>query len=422
MVHSKGRAPRGRRGGSRGWERPSARVRELIRQGAELVLNAPPAWLAELDEATVAVEPVIADDPVLAAAMRRTNRANLVHWAAANVRDPGAPVPPNLGPEPLGIARDLVRRGAGTSALRAYRVGQDIAWLRWMEVAFQLTQDPAELREFLAVTARSIAAFVDATMTGIAAQMEAERDELTRGTQAERREVVALLLDGVPIHPESASRRLGYALDATHRAAVVWSAGGEADRSALEAVAEAFARALGAARPLTVLASAATIWVWVASEAEPDLERLRAAALRGGDVCVAIGSRSRGVEGFRRSHLDALTTQSMIARLGAEPRVVGFDAVRLVALVTHDLEVAEDFVAHKLGDFARAPEELHRALRAFFEAGCNASSAAERLRTHRNTLLRRLARADELLPRPFAENRLDVAVALEILRWRTRPS
>jgi DNA-binding PucR family transcriptional regulator len=421
MLHSKRRGAKTRRS-SRGWDRPSARVRELIRRGAELVLHAPPEWLAEIDEATLAVEPVVAEDPVLAAATRRTNRANLLHWAAANVRDPGAPVPPNLGPEPLGIARDLVRRGVGASALRAYRVGQDAAWLRWMAIAFELTQDPAELRELLDVTSRSIATFVDATMTGIAAQMEAERDELTRGTQAERREVVALLLDGAPINPQSASRRLGYALDSTHRAAVVWSERGEkTDRSALEAVAESLARELGAPRPLTVVASAATLWVWVASDAEPDLDRLRAAVRKAGDVRVAIGSKGRGVEGFRHSHLDALTTQSMVARLGAEPHVVSFDMVRLVALVTQDLEAADDFVAHTLGDFASAPEELHRAMRTFFEEGCNASSAAVCLRTHRNTLLRRLARADELLPRPFAENRLDVAVALEVLRWRTRP-
>jgi hypothetical protein len=33
-------------------------------------------------------------------------------------------------------------------------------------------------------------------------------------------------------------------------------------------------------------------------------------------------------------------------------------------------------------------------------------------------VLRRLARADELLPRPLAENVLGVAAALEVLRWR----
>jgi hypothetical protein len=33
----------------------------------------------------------------------------MFHWAAANLRDPGAPVPANLSSEPLGIARDLLR-------------------------------------------------------------------------------------------------------------------------------------------------------------------------------------------------------------------------------------------------------------------------------------------------------------------------
>ncbi|MDT5184257.1 MAG: hypothetical protein QOJ20_2428 [Mycobacterium sp.] len=48
----------------------------------------------------------------------------------------------------------------------------------------------------------------------------------------------------------------------------------------------------------------------------------------------------------------------------------------------------------------------------------SASRAAARLYTHRNTLLRRLARADELLPRPLAESSVSVAVALGVLRWR----
>jgi DNA-binding PucR family transcriptional regulator len=48
----------------------------------------------------------------------------------------------------------------------------------------------------------------------------------------------------------------------------------------------------------------------------------------------------------------------------------------------------------------------------------NASRAAKRLYTHRNSLLRRLARAEQLLPRPLSENSVEVAVALEVLRWR----
>ncbi len=74
-----------------------------------------------------------------------------------------------------------------------------------MEIAFELTSDPAELHEMLDVCSQSISAFVDATLAGIAAQIDLERDDLTRGTHAERRETVALPLEGAPI-PQAARR------------------------------------------------------------------------------------------------------------------------------------------------------------------------------------------------------------------------
>lgn len=42
---------------------------------------------------------------------------------------------------------------------------------------------------------------------------------------------------------------------------------------------------------------------------------------------------------------------------------------------------------------------------------------ADRLYTHRGTVVRRLARVDELLPRPFATNTVAVGATLEVLRW-----
>ena len=81
-----------------------------------------------------------------------------------------------------------------------------------------------------------------------------------------------------------------------------------------------------------------------------------------------------------------------VARLGSGPRVASFDMVRLVSLVTVDAPGAEQFVRDTLGDLAPASAELRDALWTFLDEGCNASSAAVRLRTHRNTLLRRLAR------------------------------
>jgi DNA-binding PucR family transcriptional regulator len=400
--------------------RPSERVRELLRQGAEIALHAPSTWLDELDNATLTSEymRVVADDPELTAATRRTNRANLLHWAAANIRDPGAPVAANLSPEPLGIARDLVRRGLDDAALQTYRIGQNVAWRFWMEIAFGLTSDPQELHELLDVSSQSITSFIDATIAGISAQIQLEREELTRGTHAERREVVALILEGAPIPRTRAETRLGYHLNQTHTAAVVWSDEAESDVSHLERAAEAMAESAGSGRPLTVIASAATRWVWLSGTRPPDVHQLAAALDELPGVRVAIGPTETGVDGFRRSHLDALTTQRMMARLRSAQRVASFDDVQLVSLITQDPERGDQFIKYALGDFESAGAELHHSVLTFINEGCNASRAAERLYTHRNTLLRRLSRAEQLLPRPLGQNSVHVAVALEALRWR----
>lgn len=400
------------------WDPPSPRVQQLIRQGAEIALNPRPEWLAELDAATLSGEAMhqIATDPVLAAGTRRTNRANLLFWAAANVRSPGAPVPANDGEAPLAVARDLIRRGLDESSLDAYRIGQSVAARLWTQIACSLTTDTEELSELLDVSLRSIAAFIDATVATISARMRAERGELTRGTHAERREVVTLLLDGAPITRQRAESRLGYALERTHTAAVVWTDDPDADLGQLDRAVDALAAAADDVRPLSVIASAATRWVWV--HGRPDPAEVRTALDRLPAVRVALGPAAARVDGFRRSHLDALTTQRMLARFSSTQRLASHDEVELAALLTHDPERADRFVQRTLGDLEAAPPEITGAVRAFLAAQGNASRAAARLFTHRNTLLRRLTRADQLLPRPLADHPLEVGAALEVLRWR----
>ncbi|CRZ18250.1 transcriptional regulatory protein [Mycolicibacterium neworleansense] len=401
------------------WHPPSQRVRDLIRQCAHIVLNPRQEWLDEFDAAVLAASPTIASDPELAAAVVRSNHANLFFWGTANVRDPGAPVPPNTGPEPLSIARELVRRGVSEFPLDAYRVGEGVAWRRLMEIAFELTSDPAELHELLDVCSQSISAFVDATLAGIAAQIELERDDLTRGTHAERRETVALLLEGAPIPRQRAEARLGHALTGTHTAAVIWSEDPAGDLSGLDRAAEAFGQDCGDPRPLSVLASTATRWVWAAGSpgVQDGFPALIRAAAEWDGVRIAVGPAADGLDGFRRSHFDAITTQQMMARLHSTQQIARFADVELVALITAEPDRATDFISHNLGAFETADTELQETVRVFVNEQCNASRAAARLYLHRNTLLRRLARADELLPRPLAENSIAVAVALDVLRW-----
>lgn len=398
------------------WKRPSEPVRELIRQCAQITVNPRAEWLEELDAEVLAASPAIAADPELAAAVSLSNRANLYFWGAANVRDPGAPVPPNTGPEPMSIAREVARRGLTAFTLDAYRVGEAVAWRRLMEIAFELTSDPAELHELLDVCSRSISAFIDCTLAGIATQIDQELDDLTRGTHAERRETVALILDGAPITRKRAEARLGYALTGPHTAAIIWSDDPAGDMGRLDAAAEALGQA-ARVRPLTILASTATRWVWVPGKSINTVA-LGSSIESMPDIRVAIGPCAEGIDGFRRSHFDAITTQQMMARLQSPQRVAFFADVELVALITGDTDRATEFVHHALGELEGAGSELQEYVRVFVDEQCNASRAAARLFTHRNTLLRRLARADELLPRPLAERSVNVAVALEVLRWR----
>ncbi|MFF2083987.1 PucR family transcriptional regulator [Nocardia sp. NPDC058176] len=401
------------------WTEPSARVKELIRRGAEIVLTAPPDWLDEIDAAAFSAVDMrpIADDPELRAFAIRGTHANLIHWASANLRKPGAPVPANTE-EPIEAARLATRRGYNEASLDAYRLGQNVAWRRWMKIVFDLTSDPEELRELLDVTARSISEFIDATIAATKAQITLERDFLSRGRDSQLREIVTALVNGGGSDRTAAELALGYRLTQTHTAVVVWTTVADPRLTELEQVADALARLSQARERLRVVASAGTVWVWLAGANEALLRDAHRELGTLTDLRIAIGSTGRGLDGFRVSHLDALSTQQAMARLHTDQVVATFAEVEGVLPLTADADRANRFIAHTLGALEHAAPAVREALRAYLREQCNASRAAERLFAHRNTILRRIQRADELLPRPLHENTLNVAMALEILYWR----
>lgn len=396
------------------WPTVSPRTRDLIRTGAQLILDPPPAWVEQLHAASFSGVRMraVAEDTALAEGTRRTNLANTMRWAIHNVEHPGERVPAQLTPEIMIATHDLVRRGLDEAALDAFRTAQSVAWRLWMEICFGLTDDLAELRELLDVTSLSISTYIDDTVTAMSEQMRAERDELTRGTHAQRREAVALVLQGAPIPNTRAETQLGYRLSGPHTALVLWSVTPDAAPD-LEAAAAELTRTVGAAGSLTIVASATSWWVWLprAEIGEIDLAGHP-------DVRVSIGRAGTGVEGFRASHFEAVSAQRMHTRLGAGRQIVAFDDIRLVSMLTKDAGAAAEFVADTLGELADADPELITTVRTWITLQCNTSHTAERLYTHRNTVIRRLARADDLLPRPLAHAFLDVATALEILRWQ----
>jgi DNA-binding PucR family transcriptional regulator len=399
------------------WDPPSGPVAALIRRCASAVLADPGSLLDDIDAAVLAVTPhKLAGDPALTAAVVATNHANVIHWGTANVRDPGRRVPANLSPEVLDVARDIVRRGLDDTTLHTYRIGQNVAWRAWMARAFTLSTDPEELRELLDVTSRSIFTFVDDTIDGIQAHIDRERKQLIRGTHAERLETVNLILEGAPITSERAGARLRYQLSRRHTAAVLWS-DRATNQGELERLADALARATDARRPLSVVSSARSLWAWFAGAGDPDLGIVASLLDASPGVRVALGASGFGLDGFRRSHLEALATQRLMHRMPGELRIATYEDVQLVALTAGDEERASEFVTRTLGGLETAGPDLRETLRVYIREGFSASRAARVLYTHRNTVLNRLARAQELLPAPLERRGLQVGLALEIVHW-----
>lgn len=385
----------------------------MITAGVSLVGEVPPEWFDEFNDAALSAVRLdeIAGDAVLVDAVRRTNEANLAQWASYNVEHPGARVPvrddSGVGAD---MVREMVRRGLDAGILDAFRTAQSVAWRRWMEICFTLTDDVAVLREVLDVTLLSIAAFIDDTVTALAEQIAVARAQLAGDTHAERRAAVALLLEGAPIDDARAESQLHYRITGPQTAVVLSGAGMSMSR--LEAVCDSIMAANHLGRRLTVLTGNDRMWVWFPAAGLIVDEKQVPAGMR-----VAVGMSGDGREGFRRSHFQALTAEQTLVRLGSARRVVRYGDLALIGAISEDRRVVDDFVAQTLGDLAGADPELRECLRVWFAEQCNSTSTAARLFTHRNTVVRRLARAEELLPAGLSGNAISVAAALEVARW-----
>ncbi len=397
----------------------SPAVAELIAAGARAVFDIPAEWTRALDASVLrgVGMKLVAEDPGLAQMALATNATNIAHWAQSNTVAPGEPVTVVINDESIVFVREVVRRGLDSGVLDSYRTAQNLAWQLWLKICFGLTDDPGILRELLEVTAASIAAFVDDTVAALAEMIEAARAELAGDTHAQRRAAVALIVQGAPISDARAHAQLGYRLDGPHVAAVI-SGAPEVSTDVLESVCEAIMTANGIGRRLTVLAGMSQLWVWFPARAlEVDQN---VSGIGDGSVRVALGAAAEGREGFRRSHFQALAAHRVLTRLGAARTVARYDDLRLMDVFVDDDERLTEFLTATLGRLLDAEPELAECLRVWFAQRCNASATAERLYAHRNTVVRRLAQAEQLLPMPLSANAIAVAAALELHHWRGR--
>lgn len=395
----------------------------LIRRVAGEITDPASPDMAGIEEAVLAgMGDALRSDPVLAEEALVSTRENAHHWIQHVTTDPFTPVEPLMAPSVIGIARAASRRGADRNIWAAYSAGRNTVWRHWLRRSFAATGDPDLLARSLDVVALSLGTWIDATVHQLSTQIDREREELTRATHAQRFETVTLVLEGAPIQAANASERLGYQLRGRHLGAVLWTDPAAPDPAAVSRAAEELRRRASAPQLLTVSASSFSSWVWLGGLAEVSLAALTPRFTSSPDVRGAIGSIGDGIDGFRRSHYEAVETQRLQMRrgLGGAGEVATFADVALVALAGRDEQAAREYVVRTLGKLSDADLELRESVRVYIRHQYNAARTAEALFTHRNTVLNRIAKAEALLPEPLAVRGLEVGSALELrrfLRW-----
>jgi DNA-binding PucR family transcriptional regulator len=406
----------------------------LVAKSAALIIGRLDDKLPEITRSTL--EFLVAEIPEIAGA---GDLRELVHDSVAGNFDtffpairhgiPIASIEPSTAA--LEHARRLAQRGVDADALvRTYRLGH-LAFVKMVldEVRAADLDAQLGLDVFEQITATSFR-YVDRISQLVLTVYQNERDRWLANQNRLRALRVREVLDGGEIDVDKTAEAIGYPLRRSHLSVIVWCA--ESDSSNELAVMERFtgelAKSLGAReRPLFMAADRVTGWAWVPLPEDASVDGARALRDfvndRADAPWIAAGAPLPGVDGFRRSHGQALAARAVVTASGSHPPAVtaaGDPGLVVAAQFCADLEHARSWVGDVLGPLASATdsdERMRETLREFLRAGSSFKATADALHLHVNSVKYRVQRALERRGKSITDDRLDVEVALLLCHW-----
>ena len=267
--------------------------------------------------------------------------------------------------------------------------------------------------------------YIDWISQRVVGVYEEERESWLANERNEREAVVRLLLAGHAPQLEAWERTLDYRLRGRHIAAVAWlDSQNHSDQLSRSIRAlKALAQAMGSSRPpLIVGHDQTTSWAWINVPSGVGSSR-GWAQWRTDETpapAIALGSVHDGVEGFRRSHDEAVRMQRVaLMSKRIERQVISHDetGAALAGLLSGDIESTRAWVRRVLGDLAGADEisRRHRqTLEVFLRHQSSYTATAEAMTMHKNSIKYRVSSAEKALGRSLDEDRLDLEVALTL--------
>jgi hypothetical protein len=379
-----------------------------------------PDWVRDVS-ASIAdvIHAELGVDPDIRAGTQAT--AESVLWLFAEMVERDQP-PENAKPPRATVdyAREFVIRGVPLeSMVRAYHIGHATFFERWVSSLRARIEDAEVLANVIEEGAIWTFRYLQALTRDVIGHYATERERWVRNAASVRADTVRSLLAGEDIESASASRRLRYELDHQHLAFVVWIDELEHEDgpvAALERYASGLARELGAPRPLLVPLGGQLMGGWIAS---PD-QALASSAPVQPPALAAFGEPASGVDGFCRSHRQAIRARRVARLAGARPgTITRFPDIAITALASVDEQAAREFVAAELGALARRDDDTLRlaaTLRAYLEEHASPRRTARRLGVHENTIKNRVRVIEELRGRRADERVAETLLALRLAR------
>lgn len=297
-------------------------------------------------------------------------------------------------------ARLSARTGVPLSRhLALYRIGHAAQWEVWLDLVEDDAPDPAARRALLRRGSRFLFAYAD-WISGLAgAEYQHERDQLLRSHEQRRVHLVRELLDGRnDIDPEM----LDYPLDAHHLGLVI---SGPDAPTAARALATRFDRRL-----LLVELVQDTWWAWLGGRRPLTTAELQRIDIPAG-VRVAVGDDAPGLDGFRRTHDEAVDAH----RVSPHRQIALYDDVVLDVLIDHAADHAKRLAQRELrgidGNDNRSAT-LRATLTAYFAHNQNTAATAAALGKHESTIAKRLRTIEHRTGRPITRRRAELELAL----------
>ncbi|WP_146051088.1 PucR family transcriptional regulator [Streptomyces noursei] len=329
-------------------------------------------------------------------------------------------------------ARRLAQRNIPISALvRAYRIGH-LRFLQWCldELHRRCADESVSARTTRRMLAVSFD-YIDRVTEQVIEVYQLERDRWLLGQTAARTGRVREILDGDPAVPDRTDSVLGYRLRQHHVGLVLWlpeRCHGGAALARLDRLTGKIAAELNCAgEPLFVARDEALAWAWLPFGTRGEIAwPALADTVEGGDPTarVCAGEVESGIDGFRRTHRQALRAQELALAAATGLRVTAYPEFAPIALMCQDIDSTRAWVWNVLGDLATDDEHsarLRETLQIFLATGGSYTATAGHQILHKNTVQYRIRKAEETMGRSVHERPTELGMALLACRCLGSP-